>query len=899
MPPSQQYRSVSILLLFVLALFSSSPAHSQQQRPTRAQSLNLDATIYNVRALNYAVPPAVPGITAECTKGSPQVTISAPANFANGDGVALLGCGPSISIPAPPPPTVTNAVAAAPTNTGYVVPGPAGSHTDCYIIVARNIAQGISAASPEACTRTAQKLGAEAGAIAKCARSTTTQLTTCDAPNTLAAGAMVQLTGTSNDQQFGGWETVTSATPTTFTFKDGRNTHAGAATSSTGGTAYWWNSNHLALPAPKNGAWQYAIYTGAAHEEKLCNVSMPDVPHLSEDPTFMVWDDYGVTMSCDPKLPSFWPKTPPLAPAANTLVTTIASGAGTTTLTLAAPVSTSQSSATILFDNVPNIENAMRAAIKLGTYLHFPATQSGFAYVLNSYSELSGNISIAGFLWLNDTMQFHGKLTGELSPSSAGLCPQFCISSNNAIVDERANPGLYINGSAKITGIAFTQAGGSNGYNTVFAGPGAIPSYVFENVSFSSGGKQDLSGVHYIQFAQHSAGGAAGTMFKNIQLASGPGQIPGLTATPQFITKNFGEIAFDGVILNTRGLFFNPNEAGLDVDFNMRYEMQGPIMPMLTTYSQNGPAQVFTIHHTIMDSNTETTPTVTNLGADSNINLRAEGVGYVGTTLVSGIPFGAISVDNSISGLSAIGQNISLHIAANGSPWDGFYHGFGVTNGDWINSSYQAQHAAMGPGMSFFTSAAPPAAPTCTNGSAGPPAPAAGTYKLYYVARYPDGGTGPWSAIGTCTADGAHKLNIHATAVPGATGYLYANTNNNIISTAVDAVTKTDWAGNYLSGGAIPKAPGSGPTKIRDGQIWTQHLTVATGTNAYAGTATLSNGEAIIKTTTIQSSSHVVLTLQNCSSCGSIYLGPIENSKSFQIKSTNPNDSSTVYWEIR
>jgi hypothetical protein len=74
---------------------------------------------------------------------------------------------------------------------------------------------------------------------------------------------------------------------------------------------------------------------------------------------------------------------------------------------------------------------------------------------------------------------------------------------------------------------------------------------------------------------------------------------------------------------------------------------------------------------------------------------------------------------------------------------------------------------------------------------------------------------------------------------------------------------------------------------------------VATGTNAYAGTATLSNGEAIIKTTTIQSSSHVVLTLQNCSSCGSIYLGPIENSKSFQIKSTNPNDSSTVYWEIR
>jgi hypothetical protein len=77
------------------------------------------------------------------------------------------------------------------------------------------------------------------------------------------------------------------------------------------------------------------------------------------------------------------------------------------------------------------------------------------------------------------------------------------------------------------------------------------------------------------------------------------------------------------------------------------------------------------------------------------------------------------------------------------------------------------------------------------------------------------------------------------------------------------------------------------------------HLYVPTGANAYAGTATLDSGTAIINTTGVASNSNVILTLQSCSSCGTLYVGTVAAGSSFVIKSTNASDASTVYWEIR
>lgn len=72
-----------------------------------------------------------------------------------------------------------------------------------------------------------------------------------------------------------------------------------------------------------------------------------------------------------------------------------------------------------------------------------------------------------------------------------------------------------------------------------------------------------------------------------------------------------------------------------------------------------------------------------------------------------------------------------------------------------------------------------------------------------------------------------------------------------------------------------------------------------TATTYAAGTVTLSGGTITVNTTAILTGSKVILTLQNCSNCGSIYLNGIINTTSFTINSTNALDGSLVYWEIR
>ena len=72
-----------------------------------------------------------------------------------------------------------------------------------------------------------------------------------------------------------------------------------------------------------------------------------------------------------------------------------------------------------------------------------------------------------------------------------------------------------------------------------------------------------------------------------------------------------------------------------------------------------------------------------------------------------------------------------------------------------------------------------------------------------------------------------------------------------------------------------------------------------TATTYAAGTVTLSGGTITVNTTAILTGSKVILTLQNCRNCGSIYLNEIVNTTSFTINSTNALDGSLVYWEIR
>lgn len=78
------------------------------------------------------------------------------------------------------------------------------------------------------------------------------------------------------------------------------------------------------------------------------------------------------------------------------------------------------------------------------------------------------------------------------------------------------------------------------------------------------------------------------------------------------------------------------------------------------------------------------------------------------------------------------------------------------------------------------------------------------------------------------------------------------------------------------------------------------------GSNSTCGVSTLSSGTVTVSTTAIAALAAagaagdvVSLTLQTCSSCGTLSVGTVTGGTSFVINSTNGADASNVYWEIR
>lgn len=84
-----------------------------------------------------------------------------------------------------------------------------------------------------------------------------------------------------------------------------------------------------------------------------------------------------------------------------------------------------------------------------------------------------------------------------------------------------------------------------------------------------------------------------------------------------------------------------------------------------------------------------------------------------------------------------------------------------------------------------------------------------------------------------------------------------------------------------------------------DGSAWIFLSAVKTGGAAATdGTAILSSGTATVNTTAVAAGSKILLTYQNCTSCGTIYIGTITAGTSFVINSSNGSDASTVLWSI-
>ena len=365
-----------------------------------APSLNVDAANYGVRAVSPFVAPAIAGITARINSGSSTAFLSAASTFQNGDGVVIYGAGATNTMSTPAAPTVTPSLSASETGSLLDVAAPAGGAQYCYQVVARDVMGGLTAASSETCTTTgATTLGSRSNSVSSITMANNVVTVQTTAPHGLAVGAMFNMAGVTIDSAlvgpanpFNGWFIVdTSLDNTHFTYKTLSDTRAGSPTSGASGTVTYWQNNHI-VATETTGSFQYYVYGRVTGGSKtLIGVMLPQFTGLAGDTTYLAFDDFGSTISTRPSLPSYVPTNPPVAATNDMLVTTIASGAGTTTLTLTGTATNTVAGSTILFDDAINFLAAAITARASGTSVLIPA---GGYFVFNSPITLPPQVAV-------------------------------------------------------------------------------------------------------------------------------------------------------------------------------------------------------------------------------------------------------------------------------------------------------------------------------------------------------------------------------------------------------------------------------------------------------------------------------------------------------------------------
>jgi hypothetical protein len=321
-----------------------------------------------------------PPPTITCSINSASTTLTCPGgsgDFLNGHGVVIPKAGAATTLTTPGQPTVT------PTNLLN------GTTTYTYQVVAEDRQGGLTTSSTSGQTTTgASTLGANNITFASCVRTNGVATYTSSVAHNLQAGAQVNISGFSGGvfDYCNGVKTIVSATATTFTTNDGSLSNETNTTGSPIVTVMACNTLTYASGSFSGiNAIHYWIYRNGA----LAGVA------VGIDPWFQ---DCGSNVNT---APSYVPTTPPSSAQPGYLASTIVSGAGTTSLTLANAAGTTVSSATVVHDNSPNLKSAIQAAYNAG---------GGAVYISNGMVYVPFNSTLDLTTGLTNTFSYSVKI---------------------------------------------------------------------------------------------------------------------------------------------------------------------------------------------------------------------------------------------------------------------------------------------------------------------------------------------------------------------------------------------------------------------------------------------------------------------------------------------------------
>jgi hypothetical protein len=313
-----------------------------------------------------------PSPTITCSINSSSTTLTCPGgsgDFLNGHGVVVPKAGAATTLATPGQPTVT------PT---FLLNG---SATYTYQVIAEDRQGGLTAASTAGQTTAgASTLGANNITLTSCVRTNGVATYTSSVAHNLQAGAQVNISGFTGGvfDYCNGVKTIASTpTSTTFTTNDGTLANETNTTGAPVVTVIACNTLTFASGSFSGAnTIHYWIYRNGA----LAGVA------AGIDPWFQ---DCGSNVNT---APSYVPSSPPGTAQPGYLASTIVSGAGTTSLTLAKAAGSTVSSVAVLHDNSINLKSAIQAAYNAGGSAVY--ISNGMGYVpFNSTMDLTNGLT--------------------------------------------------------------------------------------------------------------------------------------------------------------------------------------------------------------------------------------------------------------------------------------------------------------------------------------------------------------------------------------------------------------------------------------------------------------------------------------------------------------------------
>ena len=499
---------------------------------TKGPNPNFSFARYGGYSSTTSTPPST---TGTISSGSSTLTLASAQDFANGQGIVVYKAGPATGLTTPGTPTVT------PINLLN------GATTYNYRAVAEDRSGGLTAAGTAGSTTTgAATLGANTVTLTSCVRISGVATYTSSSNHNLQAGAQISIAGFTGGvfDSCNGVKTI-AATPTgtTFTTNDGTVPNETNTTGSPTATVYACNT--LTFPSGSfsgSNTIHYWIYRSVgAGAFSLVGVAQ------GLDPW---WQDCALPA---PAVPSYVPGTPPGSAQPGYLATTITSGGGTTTLTLANAAGTTATSQTVLHDNSVPLKNAVQATNSAGGgTVYIPNGGAAPWWVFNAVTDFS-TLTLGGSerihvnssgVFLNQPWIAHAFMDFEGEPHSS---TSFSYVNGSAISGLTAYPLFILSEINSADAVHFSRLTLSAGQSQQAAiltdegqDGGGVAGIVFDDVNFLANGVNTpvvLKGGFDFFFNRGDCNSNSNIFepFSCLQLTnaspavtgSGPGQVPG------------------------------------------------------------------------------------------------------------------------------------------------------------------------------------------------------------------------------------------------------------------------------------------------------------------------------------------------------------------------------------